>query len=213
MELLKSNYENDILLNGKIKELKEIEKYLNLSQTKAFISNNKKKESLEKQLNSKYVEKENKYKIDLYKLNYEMRDLLLILERNKGYYDKYKEIEQREKKNNSENSYMKVHLSNELEKKNTQYKNEKELNNDLNEEILHLEKIINDLKNKNEELKMEQIQFDAKIKRLFGIINERNENIRMMNEELNYYSTMYYKEIKSHDATKILLLEYKKKLK
>ena len=35
----------------------------------------------------------------------------------------------------------------------------------------------------------------------------------MMNEELNYYSTMYYKEIKSHDATKILLLEYKKKLK
>ena len=95
MELLKSNYENDILLNGKIKELKEIEKYLNLSQTKAFISNNKKKESLEKQLNSKYVEKENKYKIDLYKLNYEMRDLLLILERNKGYYDKYKEIEQR----------------------------------------------------------------------------------------------------------------------
>jgi hypothetical protein len=213
MELLKSNYENDILLNGKIKELKEFEKYLNLSQTKAFISNNKKKESLEKQLNSKYVEKENKYKIDLYKLNYEMRDLLLILERNKGYYDKYKEIEQREKKNNSENSYMKVHLSNELEKKNTQYKNEKELNNDLNEEILHLEKIINDLKNKNEELKMEQIQFDAKIKRLFGIINERNENIRMMNEELNYYSTMYYKEIKSHDATKILLLEYKKKLK
>ena len=41
MELLKSNYENDILLNGKIKELKEIEKYLNLSQTSSSNNNNK----------------------------------------------------------------------------------------------------------------------------------------------------------------------------
>ena len=32
----------------------------------------------------------------------------------------------------------------------------------------------------------------------------------MMNEELNYYSIMYFKEIKSHDATKVLLLLSKK---
>ena len=34
--------------------------------------------------------------------------------------------------------------------------------------------------------------------------------MRIMNEELNYYSIMYFKEIKSHDATKVLLLLYKK---
>ena len=32
----------------------------------------------------------------------------------------------------------------------------------------------------------------------------------MINEELNYYSIMYFKETKSHDATKVLLLLYKK---
>ena len=32
----------------------------------------------------------------------------------------------------------------------------------------------------------------------------------MINEELNNYSIMYFKEIKSHDATKVLLLLYKK---
>ena len=32
----------------------------------------------------------------------------------------------------------------------------------------------------------------------------------MMNEELNYYSIMYFKEIKSHDVAKVLLLLYKK---
>ena len=149
-ELLKSNYANDILLINKIKELKEIEKYINSPQIKAFFDITKKKENIVKKMNDKFIKKENKYLIDLYKLNYEMKDLLLLLERNKDYYDKYKEIEQREKINNSENSYMKAHLTNELEKKEKQYKNEIELNNDLNADIIKLEENINELKNKNE---------------------------------------------------------------
>ena len=97
MELVKINHENDILLNAKIKELKEIEKYLNSSQSKSFIYNNKKKESIVQKMNMKYNKKENKYLLDIYRLNYEMKDLLLLLNRNRDYYDKYKEIEKREK--------------------------------------------------------------------------------------------------------------------
>ena len=41
MELTKANYETEILLNIKNKELKEINKYLNSSQTKALMLNNK----------------------------------------------------------------------------------------------------------------------------------------------------------------------------
>ena len=210
MELLKSNYANDILLINKNKELKEIEKYINSPQIKAFFDITKKKENIVKKMNDKFIKKENKYLIDLYKLNYEMKDLLLLLERNKDYYDKYKEIEQREKINNSENSYMKAHLTNELEKKEKQYKNEIELNNDLNADIIKLEENINELKNKNELMKIKEIEYETKIKRLYNIINERNENMRMLQEEFDYYYIKYNKEIKSHEATRLLLLEYKK---
>ena len=210
MELLKSNYANDILLINKNKELKEIEKYINSPQIKAFFDITKKKENIVKKMNDKFIKKENKYLIDLYKLNYEMKDLLLLLERNKDYYDKYKEIEQREKINNSENSYMKAHLTNELEKKEKQYKNEIELNNDLNADIIKLEENINELKNKNELMKIKEIEYETKIKRLYNIINERNENMRMLQEEFDYFYIKYNKEIKSHEATRLLLLEYKK---
>ena len=210
MELLKSNYENDILLINKNKELKEIEKYINSPQIKAFFDITKKKENIVQKMNSKFTKKENKYIIDLYKLNYEMKDLLLLLERNKDYYDKYKEIEQREKINKSENSYMKAHLNNELEKKEKQYKNEMRLNNDLNADIIKLEENINELKDKNENMKIKEIEYETKIKRLYDIINQRNENIRMMKEEFDYFYIKYNKEIKSHEATRSLLLEYKR---
>ena len=210
MELLKSNYANDILLINKNKELKEIEKYINSPQIKAFFDITKKKENIVKKMNNKFIKKENKYLLDLYQLNYEMKDLLLLLERNKDYYDKYKEIEQREKINNSENSYMKAHLTNELEKKEKQYKNEIELNNDLNADIIKLEENINELKNKNELMKIKEIEYETRIKRLYNIINERNENIRMLQEEFDYFYIKYNKEIKSHELTRLLLLEYKK---
>ena len=45
MELVKKNYENDILLITKNKKLKETEKYLNSNEIKAFIYNKKKREN------------------------------------------------------------------------------------------------------------------------------------------------------------------------
>ena len=83
------------------------------------------------------------------------------------------------------------------------------MNNDLNEEIIKLEGIISDLKEKNEKLKLEEVQFNSKLQRLYNIINERNEIINMMNEELNSYYLMYKKELKSHETTKLLLSQYK----
>ena len=138
-----------------------------------------------------------------------MKDLLLLLNRNRDYYEKYKEIEKREKISTSENNYIKAHLTNEIAKKEAQFQNEIEMNNDLNEEIIKLEGIISDLKEKNEKLKLEEVQFNSKLQRLYNIINERNEIINMMNEELNSYYLMYKKELKSHETTKLLLSQYK----
>ena len=210
INLEKINKENDILLNQKINQLKEVDKYLNSIQAKTFLFSNQKKENIEQKKNQKKNIKKNNILLDYYKLNYEMKDLLILLERNRDYYNKYKEIEKREKINNSENLYMKAHLTKELEKKDVQYKNEIELNNDLNEQIINLEETINDLKNTIENMKMQEIQFNSKIKRLYDVINERNENLKMMNEELSYFYMMYNKEIKNHENTKLLLIQYQK---
>ena len=210
INLEKINKENDILLNQKINQLKEVDKYLNSIQAKTFLFSNQKKENIEQKKNQKKNIKKNNILLDYYKLNYEMKDLLILLERNRDYYNKYKEIEKREKINNSENIYMKAHLTKELEKKDVQYKNEIELNNDLNEQIINLEETINDLKNTIENMKMQEIQFNSKIKRLYDVINERNENLKMMNEELSYFYMMYNKEIKNHENTKLLLIQYQK---
>ena len=210
MELLKANFENDILLNSRNKELKEIQKYLNSNEAKAFFDFTRKKEDIVKKMGLKYTRKESEYIMDLYNLNYEMKELILLLNRNKEYYNKYKELKEKEKSSIKENFYMKAHLTNELEKNEMKYQNEREINIDLNERIMELEDENNKLKDMNENMKLGEIQYDSKIKRLYDIIKEKNENLRMMKEELDSYYNKYYKETKNHETTKLILQQYKK---
>ena len=210
MELLKANYENDILLNSRNKELKDIQKLLNSNQAKEFFESYRKKEDIVKNMGLKYNKKESKYLLDLYNLNYEMKELILLLNKNKEYYNKCKELEEKGKQSFRENMYMKAHLTSQLEKNKMNYKNELGINIDLNEHIVELEEDINKLKNKNEEMVLNEIQLDSKIKRLNDIINEKNENLRMMKEETDYYYIRYKREILSHEATKVILQQYKK---
>ena len=210
MELLKANYENDILLNSRNKELKDIQKLLNSNQAKEFFESYRKKEDIVKNMGLKYNKKESKYLLDLYNLNYEMKELILLLNKNKEYYNKFKELEEKGKQSFRENMYMKAHLTSQLEKNKMNYKNEVGINIDLNEHIVELEEDINKLKNKNEEMVLNEIQLDSKIKRLNDIINEKNENLRMMKEEMDYYYIRYKREILSHEATKVILQQYKK---
>ena len=211
MELTKANYETEILLNIKNKELKEINKYLNSSQTKALILNSKSKEKIIKELNVKFNKKENRYLLNMYKLNEEMRDLIFLLEKNKEYYNKYKEMEQKQKLNINEVRSIRNHLNYELDKKNAQYKNELEVNEELNDQIYRLEENINELKDKNDAIKLHAIEINSQINKLYMIINERNENINMLNEELNYFYLKYNKEKKAHENTKIMFQQFKDK--
>ena len=210
MELLKANYENNILLSSRNKELKDIQKLLNSNQAREFFESYRKKEDIVKNMGLKYNRKESKYVLDLYNLNYEMKELILLLNKNKEYYNKCKDLEEKGKQSFRENMYMKAHLTSQLEKNQIKYKNEVGINIDLNEHIVELEEDINKLKNKNEEMKFGEIQLDSKIKRLNDIIREKNENLRMMKEELDYYYIKYKREILSHEATKVILQQYKK---
>lgn len=209
-ELKKTNFENGILLSHKKKELNEIEKYININQTKNLIQNNKSKEEKMNDLNMKFRKKENEYLININKLNQEMKDLLLLLNKNKEYYNKYKEIEKSQKINNREINSLKHHMINEFTKKNEEFLSEKEVNKELNERIINLEETINKIKIENEDIKLHGVEVSSQIKKLYMIINERNENIKMLNEELNFYYIKYIKEKKEHENTKILLNHYKK---
>ena len=210
MKLKKTSFENGILLSSKKKELKELEKYININQTKILIQNNKLKDKKMYDLNMKFQKKENEYLININKLNEEMKDLLLLLNKNKEYYNKYKEMEKNQKINNREIKNMKHHLVNELDKKNEEFLSEKEVNKELNEKIIDLEETINKIKIENEDIKLHGIEVSSQIKKLYMIINERNENIKMLNEELSFYYIKYFKEKKEHENTKILLNQYKK---
>ena len=210
MKLKKTSFENGILLSSKKKELKELEKYININQTKILIQNNKSKDKKMYDLNMKFQKKENEYLININKLNEEMKDLLLLLNKNKEYYNKYKEMEKNQKINNREIKNMKHHLVNELDKKNEEFLSEKEVNKELNEKIIDLEETINKIKIENEDIKLHGIEVSSQIKKLYMIINERNENIKMLNEEMNFYYLKYFKEKKEHENTKILLNQYKK---
>ena len=73
-----------------------------------------------------------------------------------------------------------------------------------------MEETINKIQIENEDIKLHGIEVSSQIKKLYMIINERNENIKMLNEELNFYYIKYFKEKKEHENTKILLNQYKK---
>ena len=209
MELKKTNFENGILLSSKKKELKEIEKFININQSKILIQNNKSKEKMVHDLNMKFQKKENEYLININKLNEEMKDLLLLLNKNKEYYNKCKEMEKNQKLNNRELKTLKHHLVNQLDKKNEEFLSEKEANKELNEKIINMEETINKIQIENEDINLHGIEVSSQIKKLYMIINERNENIKMLNEELNFYYIKYLNEKKEHENTKILLNHYK----
>ena len=113
----------------------------------------------------KFNKKESKYLLNAYKLNEEMRDLLFLLERNKEYYNKYKEMEQKQKLNMNEVRSIRNHLNYELDKKNAQYKNELEANEELNDQIYKLEENVNELKNENDAIKLHEIEINTQIKK------------------------------------------------
>ena len=145
---------------------------------------------------------ENIYKLENFKLNSEIEDLTLLLNKNKDYYKKY------------------VELTNELENKNLSIK---KLNQSLYQVTLDLNvknAILNDIEKKYEEkisnLKKEynfniknldllqKISVDdkTKIKKLQILQETVNERLIMLNEEMQSWIYLYLKEKKEHIQTK-----------
>ena len=127
----------------------------------------------------------------------------------KKYNDNYKTnkiIENNEVNNLQNNNIKNENNSNnnikEMDKKmksNKTIENNEE--NDLQNNNIKNENIIQELRREKEKQKFVNIETLTKISKLTMEISEKNESLRMMNEELEYFFNEYNKEKHNHNNT------------
>ena len=205
IKLIKKCNEEEMRFNQISKELDTLQKYHNRYDVNVKISLQQGRENSIKRIKENFNRKENEYILNIYKLEDEIRNLTILLNKNKDYYNKLKEKEKEVEKNKKQNEEMKSLYNKEIHEKIIQNANEKDREEELNNKMHDLEEIINKLKEEQEGTKRKEIESNAKIKKIKMIINERNENICMLNEELEWYIREYQKEKFNHNNTKTAL--------
>ena len=200
-KLLKLNHEYELKINLLTKELEDLKIYINKSNISKKIFAEKEKENSIKKIQIKYLHKENEYLVSMHKLEDEIHSLIQLLDKNKNYYNKYKEAEKEIDDNKKNNDLLKLKFNKELNEKNLQCAIEKDRREELINQLEELNNTINELKEQKEQQKRQEIEITAQILKMKIIIDEKNENLMMMNEELEYYIREYYKEKYNHNNT------------
>lgn len=94
LKLLKKNYEQNLKLSSKIKEFDDLYNYLNKYDISKKLRAGKIKEQKINDIKNKYLKKENDQLLSIFNLEEEITDLTELLDKNKEYYNKYKNTEQ-----------------------------------------------------------------------------------------------------------------------
>ena len=201
MKLRKRNFEVENMCQVKINELNDLNSYLNRYDVSTKIYMKKGKEETIESIRKGFVQKENAYLLKIYKLEDEIRDLTALLSKNKEYFEKYKESEKKVEDKRRQNEEMKFAFNKELHDKVIENAICQDKQYELNEHIKELNKEIEMLKEENEEQKRMNIDVVTQNKKLIAVINMRNENLAMLNEEMEMYMMMYDKEKGEHHNT------------
>ena len=212
MDLLKKNYEQDIKLVAKIKEIQKLNVFLNRYDIKNQIILKQSKEESIGNLKQVFSEKENLYLISIYKLEQEIKDLTNLLDANKDIYFKFKESEKKNKINQAINDEMRFAFNKELHDRNIDIAIEKDKQEELAIKIKELEKSIENLKENEEKYRRDKIEILATIKKLNMNLDEKNECLHMLNEECDDYYIKYINEKNNHNNTIIALHSLENKL-
>ena len=199
--LIKKNYELNLKLTSKIKELDELNAYLNRYDVSSKLYVKKAKEQTIDQIKNKYYQKENSHLLSIYNLEEEIKDLTQLLDKNKEFYNKYIDTEKLVEEKKKQNDQMRFAYTKELHEKNIQFAIERDKQDELIMKVQELEEVILKLKDETERHKRTEIELQAQIKKLQMIIEEKIESIVMMNEELEYFMREYNKEKVNHKHT------------
>ena len=205
IRLFKKSNEQEIHINQILKELDSLQKHYNKFDVNAKIYLKQGREQSINNLKERFNKKENQYILNIYKLEEEIRNLTVLLNKNKEFYNKFKETEKEVEKSKRQNEEMKSLYNREIQDKIIQNANEKDKEEELNNKINELEEIIDKFKEDQEISKRKEIETNAKVKKLRMIVNEKNENILMVNEELEWFIREYQKEKFNHSNTKVAL--------
>jgi len=183
-EILTENNKKDIDNLKKLLVFNENE--LESSAYQKYIKNEKKMDEIKTEFN----QKENKYMLNKFKMEEEIKALTLLLEKNQNYFDECKELRKEMitgKNKNDELNYI-------LRIRNEENLRQRGFEEDLLEKIKNLNKTIDDLKNDGNRRDKNDIENMKKLQQLNDKIDEKNENIKKLNEELDFYISELNKE-------------------
>ena len=149
----------------------------------------------------KFTQKENEYIVSMYKLQNEISSLMQLLDKNKDYYNKYKDAESQINNSKKKNDILRMNFNKELNERNLQVAIEKDRSEQLMNNLEELNDIIKEMKEQKEKQKREEIEITAQILKLRIINDEKSESLMMMSEELEYYIREYNKEKNNYQRT------------
>lgn len=194
MKLLKTNYDYELKINSQTKKLDDIKKDFEKYNISKKIRGEKVKENTIKNIKSQFLKKENEYLMHNFQLKDEIYSLVKLLDKNKGYFNKYKEAKKEINDNKKNVNLLRIEFNKELQDKNLEYALEKDQKEELIIKLEELEETIRELKEENDNNKRKEIETNAQILQLKIILGQKNENLKMMNEELEQYIREYEKE-------------------
>lgn len=194
MKLLKINYDYELKINSQTKKLDDIKNYFEKYNIHKKINGEKVKENTIKSIKSQFLKKENEYLMHNFQLKDEIFSLVKLLDKNKGYFNKYKDAKKEIDDNKKSTDILRMEFNKELQDKNLEYALEKDQKEELYTKLDELEETIKELKEEKENNKRLEIENNAQILKMKIVLNEKNEHLMMMNEELEHYIREYEKE-------------------
>ena len=201
MKLLKINYDYELKINNQSKQLDDIKYYFEKYNISKKIYGEKVKENTIKNIKTKFLKKENEYLMHNFQLRDEIFSLVKLLDKNKDYFDKYKDAKKEINDNKKNAELLKLEFNKELQDKKLEYALEKDQKEELSVKLDELKETIKELKEENDNNKRQEIENNAQILKMKIVLREKNENLMMMNEELEHYIREYEKEKYNYQNT------------
>ena len=183
----------EVRLDNNKKEIENMKSFLNKYEVNSKIFLKIKNEKEIEKIKSTFNKKENEYILSNYKLKSEIKNLTSLLDENMKYYNNCKELEKEIELGKKKNEDLKSFYNQELHEKNMENIIKSEKEDELSEKIKELENIIEGLQNDKDEYKKKEVENEIKIRNLYMNIQEKNENIAMQNEEVEWFLREYQK--------------------
>ena len=212
-KLLQKNHEEEILINAKSKSLNELNSYINRYDIDTKLNYMKNQEKKRKHIKEMYISKKNEYIYKIYQLENEIKLMANILNKNKIYFNKCKEYEEKINLSKKEIDQMKTFFRRELKEKNYLYEEEITKKQELKEELSNIKRVVDNLKREKKSNRNLNIMSKDTIKKLEERVNEKKENIMMINEELESFLRENYQLKKKIKDKEFIIVTLEMKIK